>query len=152
MVDAKYWLGIDTPAVYEDSKKKYVLEEPHPFGFPKSRRGFVKKMRTGDRIINYITELHRFFAVWEITEEHFSDANQILGGTAFPECVEVRPVKLKAPKDGISVHDVLDTLEIFKTLQDAKRQWGVRVKASAQQWPYSDGETILKLLRESSNL
>jgi hypothetical protein len=82
-----YWLGIDTPQVWEEAKQKYNLREPHPFGFPEGRSKSVRQMRVGDRIINYLTKHHRFFAVWEVTEERFPDPSHIYAGKVFPECV-----------------------------------------------------------------
>ena len=33
-----YWLGLETPKVYEESNRKYNLHQAHPFGFPAGRR------------------------------------------------------------------------------------------------------------------
>jgi hypothetical protein len=144
----QYWLGIDTPATYRDSEEKYVLNEPHPFGFLENRRRIVREMQINDRIVNYITEVKRFFAVYEIVGRHVTNTAHILDGGMYSECVEVRPIILRLPENGISIDDLLDKLEIFQNLP-ARRYWGVAVKTSARRLPYTDGELILGMLQES---
>jgi EVE domain-containing protein len=145
----RYWLGIDSPAVYEDYKNKYKLAEARPFGFPKARQAAVRETQVGDRVINYITDYKRFYAVCEIIEKQVTDNDYILDGTAYPECVKVTPLTICSPEDGILVYGLLDQLEIAKSLP-SKRHWGVLVKTGAREWPLSDGEMILRKLKDFS--
>jgi hypothetical protein len=96
-----YWLGIDTPEVWEQSEQEYGLSASRKFGFPEGRRKSVEKIRKGDYILNYVTKRQRFFAVWEVTGEHIYDPNHEFAGRAFPNCVEVQAVARVDPEYGI---------------------------------------------------
>jgi hypothetical protein len=125
-----YWLGVDTPEVWEEAQRKYNLNEPHPFGFPEGRRKSVQRMKIGDRIVNYITKRQRFFAVWEVTKGYIYDpTNTFANNKAFPECVEVSPVVRLAPEEGIE-------------------NPGVSVRQSAVRLDDEVGERILSALRD----
>jgi HNH endonuclease/EVE domain-containing protein len=139
-----YWLGIDAPAVWEEVKQKHDFRSPHPLAFPKRREKSVRKMQVGDRIINYMKEKHVFFAVWEITKERFFDP-QIYAGQEFPECVEVKPIVLVEPDEGIPFDEIKNRLKRFQKIPN-KKNWGGIVRQSATVWDEQDGETILKAL------
>ena len=139
-----YWLGIDSPAVWEDVKQKSNLQEPRPFSFPAGRRKSVKKIKVGDRIINYMKDEKRFFAVWEVTKEHFIDTH-VYAGQEFSECVEVYPLVFVEPREGIRFDEIKDRLKRFQELPN-KKNWGGIVRQSATEWPAEDGDTILELL------
>jgi EVE domain len=79
----KYWIGVDTPQVWEEVEAKSNLRAPHPFGFPRNRRQAVKQIQIGDRIINYITKQKRFFAVWNVTKNYFYDPSHNFAGKIF---------------------------------------------------------------------
>ncbi|MGH7096186.1 MAG: hypothetical protein ACREE4_00820 [Stellaceae bacterium] len=79
MTEPCYWLGVDTPQVWAEWKQKYDPNKPLLFGFPASRKMSVKKMKIGDRIINYMKTQHRLFAVWDITGGYVYDPNYIWG-------------------------------------------------------------------------
>jgi hypothetical protein len=126
-----YWLGIDKPEVWEDAKRKYNLDNLHLFGFPEGRRKSVQQMKTGDRIVNYMTRPHkRFFAVWEIASGHRIDNGHILAGTRFSECVEVKPIVKLSPEKGV------------------ENNWGISVRQSAIRLPEEVGEKILSALQD----
>jgi hypothetical protein len=62
-----YWLGVVTPEVWSESTRKYNLAGPLRYGFPQGRSKSVKRMKVGDRIVEYMTKRKVFFAAWEIT-------------------------------------------------------------------------------------
>ena len=124
-----YWLGIDSPEVWEEAKQKYDLNAPQPFGFREGRRKSVQKIQIGDYIVNYMTKYSRFFAVWEVTKEWFYDPNYTLAGEVYSECVEVRPVVMLEPEEGIENPGVL------------VRQAAIRLEDEV-------GERILNALRD----
>src|SRR6185437_791720 len=98
-VAMRYWLGIDSPAVWQEVRQKHDLQGLHPFAFPSRRGNSVRKIEVGHRIINYMKDMQRFFAVWEVTavpKGGFSEP-QIYAGREFPECVQVRPLVLVEP-------------------------------------------------------
>jgi hypothetical protein len=124
-----YWLGIDTPEVWEKAEQKYNRNGPHLFGFPEGRRKYVQQMQIGDRIVNYITKRQRFFAVWEITKGYTYNPTHTFANRVFPECVEVRPVVRLAPEEGVE-------------------NPGVGVRQSAVRLRDEVGERILSALKD----
>lgn len=139
-----YWLGIDSPAVWEDVKSKHDLSKPHPFAFRKRRGKSVQKMQIGDRIINYMKGHQVFFAVWEITGERFFEP-QLYAGQEFPECVQVRPLVFVHPNEGIPFQQIKGRLQRFQKLPNTEN-WGGIVRQSATVWESQDGDTILAAL------
>ena len=144
-----YWIGVDTPEVFEEANRKDNLSEPHRFGFPTGRRKFVERMQVGDRIVNYMTRRKVFFAVWQITERHEHRPEYILDDKPFPECVTVIPEVLVPPEKGVSFDRIKTRLKAFGELKNSKR-WSVLVRPSARPFKYDDdGETILNALRDA---
>src|SRR6266851_3088737 len=126
-----YWLGIDTPEVWEEAQRK----NNNRFGFPEGRRKSVQQINVGDRIINYITKHRRFFAVWEVTGGYVHDPNQRFAGKVFPECVEAKPILMRSPERGIERRQTDD--------------WGVSsVRMSAVRLDDDVGERILTALQQ----
>lgn len=138
-----YWLGIDSTAVWEAVKLKHDVNGTHPYAFPVGRRKSVEKIKAGDRIINYMKGAQRFFAVWEVTGEHFVDP-QIYASQTFSECVEVKPLVLIEPEAGVQFNEIKDHLNKYQKLQN-KNNWG-RMIQTATVWNDDDGETILGAL------
>lgn len=141
-----YWIGVDTPQVWEDASRKYNLHEPHLFGFPEGRAPFVKKMQVGDRIVNYMTARKVFFAVWEVRKTHEHRSENILDGKPFPEYVTVTPEVLCSPEKGVPFDEIKNRLKAFNELKNPQR-WSVLVRPSARQLYNDDGEIILNALR-----
>jgi hypothetical protein len=126
-----YWLGIETPEVWEAIGRRYRLRDLHTLAFPEGRRKSVEKMQTGDRIISYMIRPHsRFFAVWEITGRHHHQEDY-LPGWRYPECVEVKPIVQRSPEKGV------------------KNAWGVSVRQSAVRITEDVGDQILTALQRA---
>lgn len=124
-----YWLGIDTPEVWEEAQRK----DNNRFGFPAGRRKAVLQIQPGDRIINYMTKQKRFFAVWEVIKGYVHDPDHKFAGKAFPECVEVREIVKLPPERGI------------------KNNYGLSVRQSAVRLRDEDGDKILDALQGRLN-
>lgn len=123
-----YWLGIDTPEVWEEAQRK----DNKRFGFPAGRRKSVQQIQPGDRIVNYMTKQKRFFAVWEVTRGYVHDPDNKLAGKEFPECVEVRELVKLPPEKGIE-------------------NYGLSVRQSAVHLRDEDGDKILNALLQALN-
>jgi hypothetical protein len=144
-----YWIGVDTLEVFEESRKKNDLDEPHTFGFPADRKGAVEKMRVGDRILNYMTGKKVFFAVWKVTKEYEYKPEYRINGQSFPSCVTVSKEVLLPPEDGIPFDRIKSRLKAFGELKNPKR-WSVLVRPSARKFDEGDGEVVLNALLEQA--
>jgi EVE domain len=127
-----YWLGVVTPEVWKEARQQeYDPNGPRLYGFPRTRRKSVHKIKAGDRIIDYLTKRKVFFAAWEVTGEHSYDPSRKFAGKEFPECVEVTPIKTLSPEMGI------------------QNNWIASVRMSARPLDDDVGEPILKALQNA---
>jgi HNH endonuclease len=141
----KYYLGVDSPSVWEEVRRRYpnIDAEPHPFGFPAHRSAQVRKIRPDDRIISYMKGTRTFFAVWRVIRQ-LPDCEVRYSENVFSACVEVSSVILVQPEHGIKIKDVRDKLKLFEPFKN--KNWGSAVRPSAKAIDDEDGQIILDAL------
>jgi hypothetical protein len=123
-----YWLGIVSQEVWTEVNQTYNPAGPRLYGFPRARRPSVKRMKVGDRIVEYMKKQKVFLAAWEITGGYVYVPDRKIAGKEFPECVEVKPIKRCSPDEGI------------------QNNWNVRVRMSAIDLGDDVGEAIFNAL------
>jgi hypothetical protein len=144
-----YWFAATRRDIFAEASQQQNWRSDYSYGWPERRRGSVKKLEIGDRLIHYIrAPVCRFFGISEVIRPHFIDREHIICGIRFSECVKLHPVEIKlAPEHGVLFREMAHKLCKYRERHNPKR-WGLIVKQSAVRWPDEDGELILGALRE----
>lgn len=147
MSEKRYWIGITRPRVWAESNQKYPQnQEPRPFGFRTTLIKSVEGMQVGDRLVQYMSKRKLFLAVFKITKSHFHNPEHEFDGESFPECVEVKPIVLCSPSNGVPIEEVSGSLLAFSKLKNPKN-WSSVVRRGATRLDPADGAKILEALQ-----
>jgi predicted RNA-binding protein len=124
------------------------------FGFKRTRRGEVSKMRPGDKLIFYLTKIMKFGGLAEVTSDYFEDHTKVFKsekkpGEDYPFRVKVRPEIILSPGQ------YLDVKEIAPTLASTQRwgaNWRLAFQGNLHEIPEEDYERIVGLMRTAGRV
>lgn len=137
----QYWLDLFTPETWEESRKNNFKLS----GYRETRWNSVQKIRPGDILICYITRISRFSGYLRVISEPYKDldkARKYWQGDSFPCVIDVEPVLIFDFLRSIPSKEIVPKLTIAK-------KWGGIVRGSPNRINREDGETIIKILKNS---
>ncbi len=140
----KYWLDLFTGKTWEE----FLRNGASVSGFKKGREKTANKVRPGDYLLCYITDISRFVAVLEVKSECYVDNAPIWEDENFPIRFKVKLICKLDVKSAIPVLNLKDELSIFKNLNPPKA-WSGFFRGSPREFNLKDGKIILQAIREA---
>jgi hypothetical protein len=106
-------------------------------GIPRSRALWAPLMRHGTQIAFYCTQYSTFVGVAEVTDKPKAKTLLLPSGP-YPFTVPLRPIVTLPPSEGVSVKDLIPSLEFMAN----KTHWEFYVRSSLQHLKDADFERI----------
>lgn len=144
MSDRSYWLDLFTGPTWQE----FLDAGASVSGFRDRRWNAVRQIKPGDYLLCYLTGLSRFIGILEVTSEAFQDTAPIWKDESFPCRVEVRPVVTLRPGTAVPIHELRDSLSIFRNLK-SPLAWTGHVRGSPARWKPEDGQAVAAAVREA---
>jgi len=140
----KYWLDLFTGTTW----REFLDAGASVSGFRAARKGAVSRIQRGDVLLCYLTGVMRWVGALEVLGPS-ENASRIWKDAEFPARVAVRPLVKLSPEHGVPMKDLEGKVEFYRN----QSMWGkfngfLRGSPTAFKRD-SDGELILKLLREA---
>jgi hypothetical protein len=139
-----YWLTVFNLKTWDD----FVIGGQAVAGFPESAKNIVLKIRLNDYLLCYLMGISRFIAVVQVMDASYQESGPPYG-PVFAWRVPVRPVVSLAPERAVPIKEIRD-LSIFKKASHP-HGWRAFVRRSPYKWESSDGEIVLRILRDASS-
>jgi predicted RNA-binding protein len=141
----QYWITITSPENFEiDRKTNFPVT-----GYKERLRKLVGKVQPGDRLVYYLTKLHKFGAICTVTSPSYVDRT-----TRWSERDELWPCRLDTkpdlvlPKDKmLHVTNLVPSLS-FVTEKQRETKWGTAFMGSLKNIPQQDFELIEREMRK----
>jgi hypothetical protein len=143
MSNRNYWLDLFTVETWEE----FLAAGAKVSGFRESRQSTVQKIRPGDYLLCYLTQISRWVGVLEVTSEAYCDASRIWKTDRFPCRLKVKVLAKLTPETGIPVRDLTD-LSFFQNMV-SPHAWTGRFRGSPAKWKSSDGEAVTTAILEA---
>ena len=121
------------------------------FGFKSTRRSEVSSMRSGDKLIFYLTKIMKFGGVAEVTSDYFEDHERVFAsekkpGEDYPFRVRVKPEIILTPEQYLDVREIAPTLAFTQRWGD---NWRLAFQGNLHEIPEEDYEKLASLMREA---
>lgn len=136
-----YWLTIFSVTTWQE----FLDHGARVAGYSEIRWTTVQRIKQGDYLICYLTQVSRWIAVLEVISDPYLDQTTIWKGRAFPCRVAVKTIASLTVETGIPALDIKDKLSVFQKL-NRPQSWGALFKTSPHQWSNSDGEVVLNAI------
>src|SRR5215216_3229393 len=144
MVKPTYWLNLFTGKTW----KEFLDAGATVSGFRESRWATVKRIKSGDYLLCYLTGVSRFIGVLEVTSEPYWDESPIWKDEVFPCRVKVEIIAAQTPETAVPIFDLKEQLTIFQNLK-SPAAWTGHVRGSPARWKQSDGEAVVYAVLEA---
>jgi predicted RNA-binding protein len=144
MSKRNYWLDLFTGVTWNEFKEAGSKIS----GFRESRWKTVQKIRKGDYLLCYLTDVSRFIGILKVTSEAFKDVSQIWSDEIFPCRLKVESIVELTPATAVPVHELKGLLSFFQN-HKSPHAWTGQFRGSPAKWKDSDGEIVLKALLEA---
>jgi hypothetical protein len=139
-----YWMDLFTGTTWEEFQKSGASVS----GFSHRMRKTVQSIQPGDILLCYLTGVMRWVGALEVIGQS-NTKTRIWKDAEFPSRVDVMPIVLLAPENGIPMSELKGKVGFFQTQADSGKFKGF-VRISPKMFrPKEDGDMILQLLRES---
>lgn len=138
---AQYWLDLFTPKTWEEAHRRNFEIS----GFREKRWSITQKIKPGDLLICYITEISRFAGILMVISKPYKDekkAKEIWKEAFFPCLMNVKPVITLDFLHSIPAKEIIPKLTIAK-------KWGGIRRGSPNRINKEDGDKIREILQES---
>ena len=144
MKKRKYWLDLFTGNTWIEFKEAGGKVS----GFRPSRWMAVQKIKKGDYFLCYVTGISRFIGILEVVSEPYKDFSPIWSNEDFPCRLKVKPVIELTFETAVPVHDLKDSLPLFKNLKNSTA-WTGAFRRSPAKWSSADGDVVVKALEKT---
>ena len=141
-----YWLDLFSRQTW----KEFQDHGGNIAGFREGRWAAVSRMKSGDRLLCYLTRASRWIGLLEVVGEPFIDEEPIWSSQVFPSRVPVKVVMALAPQDGVPVISMKEQLTLFKGAHDPNH-WSGPFRQSARRLSTADGKAIVRALRDAQS-
>ena len=136
-----YWLAIFTERTWQE----FRAAGADVVGFPTLRLGAAQKIPTGDWLLCYVTVVHRWVGVLEVTTKAFVDKSPIWSTATFPVRVRTKALILRDVPEGVPIGPMRRQLSVFAGLRSANN-WGSKVRIAPTRWPEEDGILVAQMV------
>lgn len=141
-----YFLDLFSPETYAAFKRS----KQDISGFRFRHRFAAERIKSGDKLICYLTKLSRWFGILEVIEGPFQDKTPIFYPEDDPFIVRfrVRPIIWLDPEKAVPIQDpeVWKTLTFTKDYDPRSPRWTGKIRTSLVPIPEVDGAYLEKLL------
>jgi EVE domain len=144
MTNRTYWLDLFTWTTWQE----FLKGGGQVSGFRDKRWNTVKQMKPGDFLLCYLTGVMRFIGVLEVVGAPYQDNKLIWKDEIFPCRVQVKVVDALTPETAVPVLSLKDHLTFFQNLK-SEYAWVGHFRGSPKKFKASDGEIIIKAIREA---
>ena len=145
-----YFLDLFSPETYE----AFGRSDRSVSGFRPRHKNAAERVRTGDKLVCYMTRVSRWFGVLEVLEGPFRDNTPIFLEEADPFVVRfrVKPIVWLAVEKAVPIYEdaVWNQLSFTKGQTRGTPTWTGRVRTSLVQLSDADGRFLESLLLEQS--
>jgi|BarGraIncu00222A_1022003.scaffolds.fasta_scaffold95665_1 predicted RNA-binding protein len=124
-MNEKYYLALFN----EDTWNEFVEKGSSVYGTTIKRESRMASTKPGDFLICYVTKLSRFVGLLEIKSKAYLDESHIWKNDVYPVRVDVKSIYILEAKNGISVHEMKDKLEITSNIKNPK-SWMIAFRTS----------------------
>ena len=142
----RYFLGLFTARSWTEFKANGA----EVMGFTEKKIAAAARLRTGDKLLCYLTKRSTFVAVLEVAGHFYQDSTPIWTDGLFPVRVPVKVVTELSPLAGLPVHLMLGKLS-FLPGPLMPNNWTVHVRSSPRPWRAEDGLAVVKALEARLN-
>jgi|GEM_PF-5805450 len=111
------------------------------YGTTKNKENRAKKLKSGDKLLCYISKVGTFAGVLEIQLESYLDNSPVWKDADYPIRFKVKTLVFLEPDLGITVKSLFDDLTIFTRLNSLKG-WQGFFQNALNQFPEEDGKLI----------
>ena len=113
MESRSYWLDLFSPSTWEE----FVESSMDVSGFRENRWATVQRMKPGDYLLCYLTQISRFIAVLEVTSEPYVEHDRsIWKDDDFPCRVRVSTAVALTIDTAVPITKLADRLSIFQNM------------------------------------
>jgi len=142
-----YYLNLFSPETYD----AFCRSDKSISGFKQGARTRAQRIRPGDKLVCYVTELSRWVGILEVVEGPFIDQAPLFTPDDDPFVVRfrVRPLVCLPVDHGIPIKEpeVWNALSFTRDVAPGAR-WSAKVRSSLVSLEESDGAFLEELIRE----
>jgi len=139
-----YWLDIFTAATWQEFQNAGA----YTTGFPEKRRNTVKKVQPGDILVCYVSGLSLWVGALAVIGPS-SDDRPIWRGDEYPSRLEVRPIIILDPEDGVPLAKLEGQVSFFEGPSDRPAYKFFLRRSPTLFQRREDAEFIFSLLTEA---
>ncbi len=112
-------------------------------GFRDKRWPIIKKIRTGDYILCYVSKVGYFVGILEARSSPYIDNSPIWSGELFPCRIEISVLAKLPLQLGLPIRSLRDELTIFES-----RNWGAHFMGSPSKLNAKDASILMKRIMQ----
>ncbi len=114
-------------------------------GFTDKKWATASRLKSGDRILCYLTKVSAFVGVLKVIGPAYRDRTQIWTDGVFPVRIPVAIDSERPLSDAVPIRSLKQELSIFKG--KTATGWTVHVRSSPRLWKESDAAAVVRALR-----
>lgn len=141
-----YFLDLFSPETYAAFKRS----QQDISGFRYRHRFAAERIKSGDKLVCYLTKLSRWFGILEVLEGPFQDSTPIFYPEDDPFVVRfrVKPVVWLDPEKAVPIQtpEVWQTLSFTKDYDPRSPRWTGKIRTSLVPIPEGDGNFLEQLM------
>lgn len=141
-----YWIDLFSGTTWEEFRNAGAKVS----GFRYIRRSMVDRIKPGDILICYLTGVMRWVGALEVVGPS-KDTTQIWKDDEFPARLDVRPLILLDPEEGLPMDLLKGKVSFFSGPKDAGKYKGFLRGSPALFEHREDGEFLIGLLKEAEH-
>jgi predicted RNA-binding protein len=143
-----YWLNLFSPETYE----AFTRSDRSVSGFRERQKNQAKRVKPGDKLVCYMTNLSRWVGMLEVIDGPFQNDNPLFYEENDPFVVrfKVKPVVWLSKEQSVPIKEphVWDQLTFTRGQSHSSSTWTGRIRASLNEFDESDGQFIEQLLKQ----
>lgn len=140
----QWWLGLFTV----DSWREFKANGGTVMGFNEKKAPMAARLKTGDRIICYLSKVSAFIAIMEVTGPAYHDTKPIWRDGLFPTRLPVNVLHEVELSDAVPIRSLKDKLS-FLIAAAGSNFWTIHVLSSPKLWQPADGRTVEAALKKA---
>jgi len=140
-----YWLNLFSPSTWQE----FLAAGGEVTGFRANRWQTVKKIKPGDVLLCYVTQVSRFVGVLEAVSTPYQDENRdIWKDDDFPCRIKVRVIAKLTLDTAVPIMRLMDELPMFEGLSNSNA-WTGHVRGSPTKWSPESGLIVANAVQSA---
>lgn len=140
-----YWLDLFSPATWQE----FLDAGAEVSGFRENRWTTVRKIKPGDYLLCYLTQVSRIVGVLEVVSEPYrDDSGTIWKDDEFPCRLQVSVVATLPIDAAVPITELSEQLSIFNNRSNSNA-WTGHVRGSPTKWKPTDGEVVVNAVLDA---